>query len=148
VDVDDNDGFTLLELIIGLSLMAIVAATALPNWTRLLPSYQLDSSTRQLQSELHHIKMRAVAENIVFEMIYREGASDYMIGRDEKPLVKIPLPDGIVIAKSGAVHFSPRGTAGGNRVRLRNLNGLCKQVVVSSTGRVRICRPSSCETDC
>jgi prepilin-type N-terminal cleavage/methylation domain-containing protein len=148
VDVDNRDGFSLIELIVALSLMAIVAAIALPTWTGLLPSYQLNSSTRQLQSELHFIKMRAVSENIGFELIYRAGAAEYIIERDETPLVKKSLPDGILISKAGTVSFSPRGTAGANRVRLRNNAGQCEHVVVSSTGRVRICKPSSCALDC
>jgi prepilin-type N-terminal cleavage/methylation domain-containing protein len=148
VGSNNGGGFSLLELIITLSLASVVAAIALPNWTRLRPSYQLGSSARQVQSELHYIKMRAVAENIGFDLVYREGASEYTVERDEKPLTKKALPEGIVIAKSGTVSFSPRGTAAGNRVRLRNRLGGCEQVVVSSTGRVRICKPSSCTSDC
>jgi hypothetical protein len=33
-------------------------------------------------------------------------------------------------------------------MRLRNSAGMCKQVVVSPTGRVRICKPSDCNGDC
>jgi Tfp pilus assembly protein FimT len=128
--------------------MAIVAAIALPTWTRLRPSYQLNSSVRQLQSELHHIKMRAVSENIGFDLRYGDGAVEYLIERGEKALATRSLPEGVMISKAGVVSFSPRGTAAGNRVRLRNSAGLCEHVVVSSTGRVRICQPSSCAHDC
>jgi prepilin-type N-terminal cleavage/methylation domain-containing protein len=148
VDAGNREGFSLIELIIALSLMAIVTAIALPTWTRLRPLYQLNSSIRQLQSELHHIKMRAVSENIGFELVYREGAAEYFIERGEKAFATRSLPDGVVISKAGIVSFSPRGTATGNRVRLRNSAGLCEHVVVSSTGRVRICKPRSCALDC
>ena len=62
-------------------------------WNKLLPSYQLDSSVRQFQSELHNIKMRAAAENVGFQLVYANGAADYTIQRDSAVLVTKPLPD-------------------------------------------------------
>jgi Tfp pilus assembly protein FimT len=128
--------------------MGIVAAIAFPHWSKLLPSYQLDSSVRQVQSELNNIRARAAAENIGFQLEYLDGASAYTILRDSKAWATKPLPQGIVIAKAGTIAFSPRGTAGGNRVRLRHPDGPCKQVVVSQTGRVRVCKPNPCGVDC
>jgi type IV fimbrial biogenesis protein FimT len=141
-------GFSLLEMIVALTVIGIVAAVALPNWSRLVPSYRLNSSARQVQSELHHLKMRAVAENVSFQLAYLQGASAYTVQKELKSMVTKPLPEGVIITKAGTVSFSPRGTAAGNRVRLRTADGLCKQVVVSPTGRVRICRPGDCLGDC
>jgi prepilin-type N-terminal cleavage/methylation domain-containing protein len=141
-------GFSLLELMLSLLVMGIVAAIALPSWNRLEPSYRLNSSARQLQSELHRIKMRAAAENVSFQLAYVEGAAEYTIQNAPNPPVNKPLPQGVMIAKAGTISFSPRGTAAGNRVRLQIADGLCRQVVVSPTGRVRICRPDDCLGDC
>ena len=141
-------GFSVLELVVALALAGILAAIALPGWSRLLPAYQLDGSVRQVQSELHSIKMRAVSENTAFQLAYLADASQYTIHSDGKVLAAKPLPEGIVITKAGAISFSPRGTADANRVRLRSSTGLCKQVVVSATGRVRTCKPNDCGGDC
>jgi len=148
VGFDDMHGYSAIEIIAALALMGILAAIALPNWSRFLVVYELDNSTRQVQSELHNIKMRAAAENIGFQLAYLAGASQYTIQRDAKALVTKPLPQGIIITQAGTISFSPRGTAGGNRVRLRNIEGQCKQVVVSATGRVRVCKPNNCSVDC
>jgi prepilin-type N-terminal cleavage/methylation domain-containing protein len=146
--INNGHGFSIIEMAATLVLVGIVTAIAIPHWGKLLPAYQLDSSTRQLQSELHSIKMRAASENVPFQMQYLEGAVEYAVQRDTATLARKPLPEGIVITKAGIVSFSPRGTAGGNRIRLRNSEGLCKQVVVSATGRVRICKPTACAADC
>jgi Tfp pilus assembly protein FimT len=143
-----RDGFSTIELVTGVAVMGIIAAIALPNWRSLFPSYALNNSTRQVQSELHHLKLRAAAENVGFQLAYLQGASGYTIQRDSNALVTKPLADGTTITKAGTISFSPRGTAGANRVRLSNTDGKCRQIVVSATGRVRVCTPSSCSLDC
>ncbi len=141
-------GFSTLELLVALGLLGALAAIALPRWTSLLPNYALNAATRQVQSELHQIKMRAAAENVGFQLTYLQGASAYTIQRDSKAIATKPIAEGTTITKDGVISFSPRGTAGANRVRLRSAAGVCKQVVVSATGRIRSCAPSSCAEDC
>ena len=141
-------GYSLIELIATMAMAGILAAIALPSWNRLLPSYQLDSSARHVHSELHSIKMRAATENVGFQLVYSDGAVGYSIKRESAVLVTKPLPAGVVVTSTGAISFSPRGTASANRIRLRSSDGSCKQVVVSPTGRVRICKPSDCNEDC
>ena len=119
-------GFSFVELLATLAVLSVLFAIALPAWNKLLPTFQLDSSVRQVQTELQYIKMRAASENVVSK----------------------PLPQGIRISNAGTIAYSPRGTAGANRVRLRSPDGWCKQVVVSSTGRVRVCQPTNCAEDC
>jgi prepilin-type N-terminal cleavage/methylation domain-containing protein len=148
VDSRFEPGFSVIELIVAVALAGILAAIALPSWNKLLPSYHLDASLRQFQSELHNIKMRAVAENVSFQLAYSNGAADYAIQRASAVLVTKPLPPGITVTNAGTISFSPRGTASANRIRLRSSDGICKQVVVSPTGRIRICKPSDCSGDC
>ena len=148
MDSKSQHGYSLIELVVAMALAGILAAIALPGWNKLLPSYQLDSSARQFQSELHNIKMRAATENVGFQLVYANGAAAYTIQRDSAVLVTKPLPAGVIVTSAGTISFSPRGTASANRIRLRSSDGMCKQVVVSPTGRVRICKPSDCSADC
>lgn len=143
-----KNGFSLMELLAVMAFMGILAAIALPKWHDLLPSYALNNSARQIQSELHSLKMRAAAENSGFQLSYLQGASEYTIQRDSKPLQTKPIAEGTSITKTGTIAFSPRGTAGANRVRLRSANGACRQIIVTATGRVRVCTPNSCAEDC
>jgi len=143
-----DSGFTLLELIAALAIAAILAAIAIPKWSVLLPTYRLNSSARQVQSELHQIKMQAASENVDFQIVFSGGASDYTIQRDSSPWMTRSLPEGIIVAKAGTIYLSPRGTAKGNTVRLLNEIGECAQVVVSPTGRVRICKLKGCNENC
>ena len=148
MDLEFEPGYSLIELVATLAVAGILAAIALPSWNKLLPSYQLDSSVRQVQSELHNIKMRAATENVGFQLVYSNGVADYTIQRESTVLVTKSLPAGVAVTNAGTISFSPRGTAGANRIRLRSSDGTCKQVVVSPTGRIRVCKPSDCSGDC
>jgi len=112
-------GFSAVELITAVALIGIVAAIALPSWMSLSPTYSLNNSVRQIQSELHSIKMRAAAEGVPFQMAYSQGATVYTIKRAAQTITTKPIAEGTMIQKDGLISFSPQGTAGGNRVRLR-----------------------------
>jgi prepilin-type N-terminal cleavage/methylation domain-containing protein len=148
MNFQSRGGFSLVELIMVLTLMAILLAIGIPASNKWLVSYQLNSAARRIQTELQNVKMRAAAENLGFQFAYSAGSESYSIRRDGNVLVTKPLPEGIQITQTGTVSFSPRGTAGGNRIRLRSSKDGCKQVVVSSTGRIRICNPNNCTVDC
>jgi len=145
---DHEEGFSAIELAVVLAFTGLLATIALPRWRVLVQSFELNNSARQIQSELHNLKSRAAAENVSFQIIYSQGATGYTIQRDNIAVVTKPLAEGTTITKAGMITFSPRGTAVANRVRLLDLQGACRHIVVSPTGRVRSCTPDACAGDC
>ncbi|MFQ5542237.1 MAG: GspH/FimT family pseudopilin [Candidatus Binatia bacterium] len=148
-------GFTLIEILVALAIFSILAVIALPIWSTLLPTYALNSAARQVQSELHRTKSRAVSENTRFRLVF--SSTSYSIDRDNgtsyQPIGENKsLPEEIDIRSTTAttLGFTARGTPtpGAGTVKLCNTKDEGQNIVVSGTGRIRVCKPSSCDGSC
>ena len=139
-------GFTLIEIVFVLAIFAVLTAIALPNWSTLLPDYNLKAAARQVQSELHRIKSQAVSQNATFQLVFSATGDNYTV----QGIIK-SLPEGIDIRNSTTIAFTPRGTATftpDGTVKLCNNKNAGYNVAVSDTGRIQVCAPSVCNGTC
>jgi len=135
--------FTLLELLIAVAIFTILGAIAIPNWMALLPFYRLNGATRQVQSELHKAKSRAISERASYRLVF--STASYSVEKDDgsgwqSTGENKPFPEGIILGSGSALtlSFTSRGTSAGGTATLCNANGVGKDVVVSGAGRIRI----------
>lgn len=65
-------GFTLIEVIIVIGIIAVIATFSYPNFKKWLPNYRLKAAARELYSKMQLVRMKAVKENksraIVFDV--------------------------------------------------------------------------------
>ena len=137
-----QDGFTLVEILVALTIIGILSAIAIPNWSTLLPTHALNGASRQVQSELHRLKSRAVSENASFSLVF--SGTTYSIRKGSTATGENkPLPEGITLASTSDMElgFTSRGTSSDSSdrtVKLCNIKGAGKNVVLSDIGRVII----------
>ena len=139
-------GFTLTDLIITMAIMGILAVFAVPNITSWLSAVNMNSTTRSLATELQLTRMRAISRNRKVRVSFDTDNETYEVEEeidgtwtDLDPEVSGTLPKQIDLYTAPAtVTFNPIGTAVGGTITLQNTQGKQKQIIIHTTGRVRI----------
>ena len=153
-----TDGFTLIEALVVIFMMALISALAIPNMINWLDKAKLNGAVNNLKGSLELAKLRAIQENgpIVvtfsgnsYEIFRDNGATVGVYDDGEELLLKNSLPSGIRIdlaattfldSGSGGkrTRFKGRGTCNSGSVYLVNSTGMHKSIIVSSAGRIRV----------
>jgi prepilin-type N-terminal cleavage/methylation domain-containing protein len=143
-----GSGFSLLELIIVLSLISILAGIGVLEHQALRPRLNLALAARQVVMDLRMARMHAVTDHVNHRIVFPSDSRTYQAQRksghgysDEG--MPVFLPEGIVIAdctaRDHSISFVPRGNAGSfGTIKIRNTKGEERQVSVDIAGQVRV----------
>jgi type IV fimbrial biogenesis protein FimT len=146
-----KNGFTLLELLIVIAIMAIVSTIAVPRVTYYMAERRLNGAARMVMSDLMMARQKAVTQNNRFKVFFNTNNHGYTILDDdngdgtastgEAVEAKDIHPEYYDVTFSASANpvFSPRGTAFGATVTLNSSKtGGYRCVMVHLTGRVKI----------
>jgi prepilin-type N-terminal cleavage/methylation domain-containing protein len=77
-----KNGFTFLELMVALVILAIATTIAIPSFGRWLPNYRLKSAARDVYSNMQLAKLGAVRANQSWAIRFDPGTNTYVIYSD------------------------------------------------------------------
>ena len=80
--INNNKGFTLVELIVTLAIIAIIASIGTPQITRFGSSYKVRSAATDLLQNMKIAKAMAIKENRDYLIIFEPANNRYLIGHD------------------------------------------------------------------
>ncbi|HVN85639.1 MAG TPA: GspH/FimT family protein [Candidatus Binatia bacterium] len=140
-------GLTLLEVVVALSVSAVLAGTCVLAYAKMLDDIRLNHATRQILLDLAATRTRALADNTGHRLVflptntYQPQVQINTKYTDEA--VPVVLPTGIDLtgctASGSAVTFRPRGNAATfGTITVRNRSGHERRVIVDIAGRIRI----------
>jgi len=160
-----NSGFTLVELMVTIAIIAIVAAIAIPGYMSWLPNYRLKSAVLDLEGNIQRTRLQAIKYNQTWAVLFDQPNNIYYVcsnpgvnglwdgpvamGGDGDTVERtVNLADynagvNIPAVSSTAFTFSNRGIAGFNyTVSLMNQSATSPtyQISVSISGGVRTSR--------
>jgi len=149
-----KNGFTTLELMVTISIIAILTAIAVPSYIAWLPGYRLRSAANDVHVAIQMARLRAVKENGKTGVSYSDGSGksgNFRVFVDNNRnnvydsndnIVKYgEMPGGVQLTASMSQSiFDARGlvTSGAGTVTLSGDAGVTKSITISTTGNVRI----------
>jgi type IV fimbrial biogenesis protein FimT len=148
--VPDPQGFTVVDLVIGMAMMGILATVAVPNMQPLMTTYRLNGAARDVMGDLMAARMKAVRQHRKVKVFFTDdhlyhvcddANGDNAVDNCEGSAQLHDLQTnyaGVSVSATNHPTFSATGTAAGNTtITLTNTTGT-KSIAVSITGQVKI----------
>lgn len=146
--MQSQKGFSLIELIVIVTIIAVIIGIAIPVYVSMKPSIQLSGATRQIMSDLMWARMHAISENNEFKVSFIDSYKYEILddnndnGKFDDGESKITRNiqdkyEGITLSSNNNLIFHPRGNVAPTAtVTIANSSGT-KSVSIALTGRVR-----------
>jgi type IV fimbrial biogenesis protein FimT len=144
-------GFSLIEMMVVVLILAIVAAIAIPNLIAWRSGMNLRAAVDILRSDLESARARAVKENARVTVAFIPTAGQYSVTYQDPDANTIllksqTLPAGVRIASDNPVYtltsnstsFSSRGTADPGTIVLANQKGKTSSISITFIGKIEV----------
>ncbi len=145
-------GYTLMELLITMVLIAIVGLIAYPSFQRIAINNNLKTAARDLVADFGLYKERAVAESCMYRIVLNTGGGTYDIQQcgatgsvcggynsiQVKNLIQYANDIRFNFASQTVYTFQTRGTVNPGTIRLTNRRGSAATISINITGRANV----------
>jgi prepilin-type N-terminal cleavage/methylation domain-containing protein len=143
-------GFSLVELLVTIGIIAVVAAIAIPQLQSYATNSRLKSAARDVMGDIFLCKERAISENRQYRITFNIGGNTYTIEQPPGTVIQTKTPttfgNDIRITNAAfngggtSVTFLTRGTVSGlgGNISLANDRGSAATIRINLTGRTSV----------
>jgi len=160
----NGSGFTLLELLATLAVIAVLLTVALPSMRAMLQRNHLKAAAQSIAEDLQWTRSESIKRNRALQMRFDSDEETWCYGIDEtenaacdcrptaaptdvcalKRISGTDYPNVTLAATFNATQFKPRrATAINGSITVTSETGGTLRVILSRLGRIRICTPDS-----
>ena len=148
--MNDESGFTLMELMVVIAIVAIISALAVPSFLGWLPARRLESAASDVNTAIRVAKLSAVKENTSAILQFDVNDESYFITVAGRTVRRGKMPAGVDLqdvflsnqttpAPGGSIVFDSRGLSTPPvDIVLQNTSGTIRKIQVNLTGSSRI----------
>lgn len=151
IGVAGNEGFTLVELLVALAVVAVLSALTAPSFAQWRQNIEYRKAARDIVCLLREARSRAIATNREHRVEYEPASRKYGLRAGDRA-VNTNWPDAPPVtswetlppevnmsSNVPSVQFNTNGTANGGTIRVMDENLVQRyEIVVNRTGRIRI----------
>jgi prepilin-type N-terminal cleavage/methylation domain-containing protein len=143
--VNQQKGFTLIELIIVMGIMGILATIAVPTFQNYIRNQNLKTAARGITSDFFATRERALSENVRYRITFDQAGNSYTIARgtaagapyvDQQTKLMTSYAPYIKVDADQVVYFQTRGTVTAcNFTISTTVNGSVANIIVNFPSR-------------
>ena len=143
--VNQQKGFTLIELIIVMGIMGILATIAAPSFQNYIRNQNLKTAARGITSDFFATREQALSENVRYRITFDQAGNSYTIARgtaagapyvDQQTKLMTSYASYIKVDADQVVFFQTRGTVTACNFTISNTNnGSVANIIVNFPSR-------------
>jgi prepilin-type N-terminal cleavage/methylation domain-containing protein len=143
--VNQQKGFTLIELIIVMGIMGILATIAAPSFQNYIRNQNLKTAARGITSDFFATREKALSENVRYRITFDQASNSYTIAGgtaagapyvDQQTKLMTSYASYIKVDADQVVFFQTRGTVTACNFTISNTNnGSVANIIVNFPSR-------------
>jgi prepilin-type N-terminal cleavage/methylation domain-containing protein len=143
--VNQQKGFTLIELIVVMGIMGILATIAVPTFQNYIRNQNLKTAARGITSDFFATREKALSENVRYRITFDQASNSYTIARgtysgtpyvDQQTKSMTSYAPSIQLNADQVVYFQTRGTVTACNFTISNtINGSVANIIVNFPSR-------------